>query len=292
MSNRKAWIAWGGIVLAVLLAIVALVKGGPVGPQGPPGVQGPQGDIKVVTTTIPPVTSTLVKTTTTPVTTTVTTSTTVQVSSPTTVTSTRTITTTKPSSSSDYTVSKRVGQSSDDCSVYWNGSSWIFEVKATNGFPQPAVGYINGSIQKAGGGMRFSSISIPQGATIDSAYITFTAYDSYSGQVVKSVFTGQLGNATTFSTYSNYQSRDRTETSVDWNSIGAWSRDSTYESPDLSSVVQEIVDDSSWVKGGPLVIFWEDLGGTSTQSNGCGRTQVSYETDASKAAVLHIGWSN
>ena len=109
-----------------------------------------------------------------------------------------------------------------------------------------------------GGGGRFPILFIPAGSTIVSAKVKFYGLNS-PNTVIKSRFAGEL-NATpiTFSDLTDYDARSRTTASIDWDAISAWTPDTWYESPELLSVVQEIVDLGGWATGQPLVIFWDD----------------------------------
>ena len=67
---------------------------------------------------------------------------------------------------------------------------------------------------------------------------------------------GQLiGNAPTFtSTSGNISSRALTTASTAW-TPSTWSSGSDYNSPDISAVVQEIVNQGAWASGNSLAII-------------------------------------
>jgi len=131
-------------------------------------------------------------------------------------------------------------------------------------------------------GMRFAGLAIPRGAVVTRAYIQFEAKEAQS-EVTSLTIRGQAAdNAATFSTSSNVSSRARTTAAVGWapaawavlNEIGANQR-----TPDLSAVVQEIVNRPGWVSGNAMVIL----------INGTGhRTAWSYDGLPAGAPLLHI----
>ncbi len=132
-------------------------------------------------------------------------------------------------------------------------------------------------------GMRFTGVSIPQGATITNAYIQFTVDETDSG-IANLTFRGQdADDADAFSS-SDDDISDRPTTSASaswspaaWNSVGAAGADQ--RTPDLSAIIQEIVNRGGWSSGNDLVLI---VSGTGE------RTAESYDGSASKAPLLHI----
>jgi uncharacterized repeat protein (TIGR01451 family) len=134
-------------------------------------------------------------------------------------------------------------------------------------------------------GIRFNGLTVPAGARITNAYITFTAdspeWPNTNSGAASITFRAQAAdNPGTFS-YSDFNvtSRITTTASVDWPNIPAWSTGSEYNSPDLSTIVQEIVDRPGWSTGNSMVFV----------INGSGsRTAESYEGSSSRAPQLTI----
>ena len=94
---------------------------------------------------------------------------------------------------------------------------------------------------------------------------------------------GQLiGNAPTFtSTSGNISSRALTTASTAW-TPSTWSSGSDYNSPDISAVVQEIVNQGAWASG----TVWR------SSSPGTGhRASQAYDTDPSTAAQLVVTYT-
>ncbi|UCF57753.1 MAG: hypothetical protein JSW15_04645, partial [Deltaproteobacteria bacterium] len=106
-------------------------------------------------------------------------------------------------------------------------------------------------------GIRFQNLDIPQGSTITNAYISFEASPPADGTNVDPTyltFHGQASDdAPTFTMGTNdISSRPDTNASVSWD-VPAWADHQTYQTPDLSPVVQEIVNRADWSDGNAIV---------------------------------------
>src|SRR5690606_25048014 len=97
---------------------------------------------------------------------------------------------------------------------------------------------------------RFTNITIPQGATISSAKIQIVAASSIASTAVNTTISAlDADNASAPTTISEADSATRTTASVDWNSVPAFIAGTTYDSPDISSVIQEVVNRPGWNSG-------------------------------------------
>jgi hypothetical protein len=133
-------------------------------------------------------------------------------------------------------------------------------------------------------GLRFQNVQAPQGATITAAYIEFEA-DETSSDATSVTFYGQASdNAPAFgSDAHNLSSRPKVSASVAWENIPAWNTVSEkHQSPDLSAIVQEIVNRPGWTSGSSMVF---EIDGTGK------RTAESYKGEAANAPLLHIEYS-
>jgi hypothetical protein len=132
------------------------------------------------------------------------------------------------------------------------------------------VGCVNGSNDtKYGIGIRFENPNIPQGATINSAYLVVTSAGTYTQDTVNSIIQGEdIDTAVAFSTVANYQARTRTSSYVTWNGIPHWVSGSDYVSSDISTVVSEIVGRAGWTAAvSDMVLFWDDHNAASSQGS-------------------------
>jgi hypothetical protein len=187
------------------------------------------------------------------------------------------------------TLDRQVAASADDCFVYWDGLAWVFSF----GVPRIRLGYHAADQYKQGGGMRFLNITIPKGATIDAAYLTITARDSDNLNDVNSKIHGEdVDDAATFSDLADYQGRDRTTAVVNWDGIASWTENVEYNSPEIKTIIQEIIDRAGWASGNDLVIFWDDHDDRSTHTNNTERTGKAYDYSTTACPKLHIEYTS
>jgi hypothetical protein len=115
-------------------------------------------------------------------------------------------------------------------------------------------------------GIRFVDVTIPQGETILSAYVQFDADDVDNDRHVGEahiLIEGELSpNASTFEdTPYNITSRPTTNAIVEWDPA-RWMekhlRGPDEATSDISSIIQEIVDQEEWVSGNALVLIFRD----------------------------------
>lgn len=134
-------------------------------------------------------------------------------------------------------------------------------------------------------GYYFGNVTVPQGATITSA--TFEGYAlSGTQNLVATVVGNDVDNANNFATEADVNGRTQTTASVNWTSQPLTS--SAYNtSPDISTVVQEIVDRAGWSSGNAMVILVKGRSNGSVQS----AFFAGYETSPSQAAILNISYS-
>ena len=114
-------------------------------------------------------------------------------------------------------------------------------------------------------------------ATITSASLIFNADAGETESSMLSIRAENTDNSATFSsTAFGITGRPVTTESVAW-SPGAWTNGVEYQSPDLSALVQEVVDRAGWAEGNSLAFI---IDGTGT------RTSLSFDGDAAKACAI------
>jgi len=136
-------------------------------------------------------------------------------------------------------------------------------------------------------GMRFTAVTIPQGAAITSAWVQFKTDTSATVATSVNIQGQAADNSLTFTTaVNNVTSRPRTVASVNW-VPPAWTSAGqagpAQQTPSLTSVIQEIVSRPGWVSGNSLVLI---VTGTGT------RRAESFNGDAPGAPLLHVEYSN
>jgi hypothetical protein len=130
-------------------------------------------------------------------------------------------------------------------------------------------------------GTRFI-VDIPQGANILTAYIEFTV-DETNSEATDLMIEGQIhDNAPTFSSASgDISSRTNRTAGVDWLNIPSWTTiGSRQMTPDISSIIQEIVDQPGLTDSIVIII-------TGTGK----RVADSYNGSPSSAPVLHLEYN-
>ena len=133
-------------------------------------------------------------------------------------------------------------------------------------------------------GMRFQNIEIPQAAIITNAYIEFETDEANSVTTNLEFFAQDTDNAQTFSKSSyDISSRVKTSASVQWNNVPVWNSVSEkHRSPDISRVIQQVVDRLGWLSGNSIVIIVTGSGE---------RTAEAYDGESQNAALLVIEYT-
>lgn len=130
-------------------------------------------------------------------------------------------------------------------------------------------------------GLRFQNIGIPQGAVIDSAFVVVYSHESKNAEDVARITI--VGDATddaqTFTEEALISDRPRTDASVSWVVAEPWGLWTEHRTPNLSSIIQEIVDRDGWEQGNAiaLVMLGENQGASEVEN---AREFESYENIA------------
>ena len=176
------------------------------------------------------------------------------------------------------------------------GSSGVYD-ELDNGM----VSYSGGSVFSATYGMtiwagelsgteyhsffRFVDVDVPQGATIQSAYIGFTLSSNSTGTTIVTKIRGNdVDDAVAPTTVGEFESLVLTTASVNWSFDPA---DAVYGanemSSDLKTVVQEIVSRSGWVEGNAMQFVL-----TPQSNDGSSRLAISGFQGYTRKAYLVI----
>ena len=138
----------------------------------------------------------------------------------------------------------------------------------------------DGSDQKVG--MRFNGINIPQGSTVANSYVQFKV-DEVNTESTALTIQGENADQASPFTSTRYSVSARARTAaVSWNPnpwtvVGAAGGDQ--RTPNIASVIQEIVNRPGWAAGNSLAMI---ITGTGH------RTAASYDGNTSGAPLLHI----
>jgi type IV pilus assembly protein PilY1 len=117
--------------------------------------------------------------------------------------------------------------------------------------------------------LRFQEVNIPQGATINSARIDFVADYNRSGNMDLEIYGLAADNAGAWPDSTDNYLKDLlspprsglTGASEPWNVTANWVRYRTYSTPDLTQIIQEIVDRGGWTSGNDMGFVLEGITG-------------------------------
>ena len=139
-------------------------------------------------------------------------------------------------------------------------------------------------------GLRFSNITIPTNATIVNAYIQFTADGSSSGNIDITIKGEDIAYSSTFSnTPNNISNRNTTASNVVWTPSSSWIDNASglgQRTPDLSTIVSEVISSNGWQIGNPITFIISGNGNSSDF-----REAYSFDGNSSKSAQLVIEYN-
>lgn len=144
---------------------------------------------------------------------------------------------------------------------------------------------LDGTTLQSAVGLRFTGLNIPRGATVLDAYVQFQANRSGSDSTTLTISGQAIDNAPTFTTTKfNITSRTRTAASVSW-TPATWVQNAhgpDERTPQLATVLQEIVIRPGWSTGNALVLI----------ITGSGKRIAESFDRLRFAAVLHVEWAD
>ena len=133
-------------------------------------------------------------------------------------------------------------------------------------------------------GIRFV-VNIPQGSSITTAYVQFTARSTNSGTTSITIYGEDADNAPAILLEANnLSSRTPTTASVTW-APNAWTIDGAgpdQQTPDISSIVEEIVGRAGWSSGNALFLVFNTTTGR--------RSARTYNNDPNAAALITVDY--
>jgi type IV pilus assembly protein PilY1 len=117
-------------------------------------------------------------------------------------------------------------------------------------------------------GLRFQDINIPQGATINSARIEFVAAGTRSQATDLVIYGVAADNAGPWPNTTDNYIKDLlapprsglTTADQPWNNVETWVSNNTYSTPDITAIVQEIVDRGGWTSGNTMAFVIDGTG--------------------------------
>tara|TARA_A200000159_G_scaffold106627_1_gene99325 strand:+ start:2511 stop:6584 length:4074 start_codon:yes stop_codon:yes gene_type:complete len=166
-------------------------------------------------------------------------------------------------------------------SVYQVASQRDNSEEDTNGYPNTGTELTFYSAYNDDIAVRFRNLNLPQGAEITEAYLEFTsnANRTYSNASMRIRGVAQ-NDVNDFHPERRYRLRDLPKTSgIVW-SMPSFYYQNVYRTPDISSVVKEIVDRSGWQAGNDMAFVLDNFNSY--------RSAYTYNGSASRAPKLII----
>ncbi|MDX1301628.1 metallophosphoesterase family protein [Photobacterium sp.] len=174
------------------------------------------------------------------------------------------------------TLDVRVAASTDDAEELTSG-----RIRLTSGDLDLVY---DGSDQTIG--LRFSAVTIPQGASIERAYVQLQTDETSSDTTLLTIEAENTDDAATFTlSNGNVSTRQRTTNTLSWfppawTTVGEVGPDQ--QTPDIAPIIQEIVDRPGWSSGNALAII---ISGTGY------RVAEAFDGEPDAAPLLHVEYS-
>ncbi len=154
----------------------------------------------------------------------------------------------------------------------------------------PEIGDSFGVIS-AGMGFRFTLAGIPKNAVISNAKVDLNPRLNSTNTVCRArILAEATDDAAKLTNNTEWDTAFAAATTakVDWNPVPAWTQDSISSTPDISAIVQEIVDRSGWAAGNHIQIFIDDS--DERRSDASADRQIDSVESSGTAATLTFDW--
>lgn len=116
-------------------------------------------------------------------------------------------------------------------------------------------------------GFHFPNIMLSRGTVITQAYLVFTVDGTYTTPITMTLYGEDSANAQPFSSSSQPANRPRLSgISTTWSipSSDAWTAGSVRQSPNITAIIQAIINKSTWQSGNALAILTEPASSTAS----------------------------
>jgi len=183
-------------------------------------------------------------------------------------------------------IEQRIQSSSDDAEEKYDGS---YVTTSSSDIEMVYDSWNDQGLQTIG--LRFDDIKIPANSVVSNAYIQFTADGASSGDVTLTIKGEDIAKSPSFSGNSNnLSSRKTTTASVQWKPTTSWTNNQSGEdqrTPDLTSIVSEIISSNGWQSGNAISFIISGNGGPDNY-----RKAYSFDEAPGKAAQLVVEFSS
>ena len=136
--------------------------------------------------------------------------------------------------------------------------------------------------------VRFASVTIPVGATITVAYLSFCARATANVVVRTNIWGNDTNVPASPAGAIAFWALVKTANQLIWDGIGAWIADTWYNSDSIVAIIQELVDSYDYSAGLAMQFMWWN----DASDVGARRSANTWEVgDHSKATKLHIEYT-
>lgn len=140
-------------------------------------------------------------------------------------------------------------------------------------------------------GIVFPSVTVPQGATILSSYLGLSSVSTFGpGNRLTKIYFEDADDSSPFTSSeddcADFLSRTKTSAAIDWDITSGITQSRYYWSPNISSVVQEVVDRGSWSSGNNMTVLHYDDGSQNYQ------TFRAYDDGSGYEPILNITYAS
>jgi len=182
-------------------------------------------------------------------------------------------------------LSRRVSASADDADQLAGRFPYVYTDLSTL-----RMGLAPGGVQSTLG-VRFTNLRIEKGVTVHAAHVQFKAAEAGSSAANLTIYGEAAVSPVPFAGGEGRDITDRSDTTavVAWNNVPAWSAGvagPNQQTPDISSIVQELVNMPDWTMDSALVIVVDDNGSAGS------RTAYSWDGDSASAPLLYIEYES
>lgn len=176
-------------------------------------------------------------------------------------------------------VTESVGSSGDD--GYFDEGGMSFD----NSGSSMQVGYDDGSMYGEHSFVRFQSVPIAQGTVLVSATLKLVVNTNASDDFDMTVQGEDADDSSAYADEVDATSVSLTTATVTWSGSSSWEAGDVVTSPDIKTVVQEIVDRGSWASGNDLTLHVRYGGDSVSNESYLFKT---YDNDSTVAAILTV----
>lgn len=108
--------------------------------------------------------------------------------------------------------------------------------------------------------VRYPGVTIPKNSIITSAYVRYrSAYDRPSAEILTNIYFNAVDNAVAPTTTAQYDGLALTSV-IPWDFATGWDLNSYYNTLDISSILQEIIDRDGWTPGNAIMFLHKNDG--------------------------------